>query len=408
MERQYRTLAREPGYLRFFSAATLARVADEMFSVAVVLLALERTGSAAFAGVLVAAVTLPSLVTAPLLGAWLDLHGRRKALMIFDQVVACTALVAIALLVGRAPDALVVAIVLVAGLLWPLSFGGFTSLIPAIVPEKLLPPANAIEATSINFGLIAGPVIAGTVAAFAGPEAAVLTEAAVTAAVLPLLLGFHKLDSGPVREAATLLTVVRQGLRELVAVPPLRGVTVTGAVNLMGLGFLTVGFPLFCVDHLGVDEGAAGALWAAFAVGSTVGALSAVRLQRRVPAHRLVVGAVAGFGVLMLPWSLAGSLPVAVALIGVAAVVDGPALAATFAVRQEWVPRDLQGQIFTTAAGLKIGSFALGSAIGGVLVTAVGSDGTLLAAALMQFAAAGLGVAAMRTGGRRAVAAPPA
>ena len=35
----------QPGYPRFLSAATLARVADEMFSVGVVLLVLERTDS---------------------------------------------------------------------------------------------------------------------------------------------------------------------------------------------------------------------------------------------------------------------------------------------------------------------------------------------------------------------------
>src|SRR3954447_1647034 len=102
-ERGFALLACEPGYLRFVGAATFARVADEMFSVGVVLLALERTGSSAVAGFLVAAITLPSLVTAPLLGAWLDLRGRRKALMMLDQVMASAALVAIALLIGRAP-----------------------------------------------------------------------------------------------------------------------------------------------------------------------------------------------------------------------------------------------------------------------------------------------------------------
>ncbi len=66
----------QPGYLPFVSAATLARVSDEMFSVGVVLLVLDRTGSAGLAGLAVAAITLPSLLTGPLLGAWLDLTGR--------------------------------------------------------------------------------------------------------------------------------------------------------------------------------------------------------------------------------------------------------------------------------------------------------------------------------------------
>src|SRR3954470_1642108 len=111
-EAGFQHLAREPDYLRFLGAATFSRVADEMFSVGVVLLVLQRTGSAALAGALVAAITLPSLFTAPVLGAWLDLRGRRKALMMLDQGVASVALVAIALGAGKAPDVLVFALAL--------------------------------------------------------------------------------------------------------------------------------------------------------------------------------------------------------------------------------------------------------------------------------------------------------
>jgi MFS family permease len=392
----FRRLAREPGYGRFVGAATFSRMADEMFSVGVVLLVLERTGSAALAGALVAAITFPSLITAPLLGAWLDLHGRRKALMTLDQLIGASAVAAIALFAGKAPDLLMVAIVFVAGLTWPLSFGGFTSLIPAIVPEELLSRANAIEASSFNFALIAGPLLAGAIAGLASPEAAVLTEAGLTAASLFLIVGFDALDSGPVRAADSLMEVVRDGLRLLVSVPQLFGTTVAGSLNLVGAGFLTVAFPFFCVEHLGVERNASGALWAAFAVGSTIGALALVRLQKRFAPHRIVVVSLVAFGVLMLPWPLASSLPVALVLVAVAALADGPGLAATFAVRQDWAPRDLQGQIFTTAAGLKVGAFALGAAVAGPLVTGIGSSATLLAAAGTSFAGAAAGWLLMR------------
>src|SRR3954462_16005410 len=392
----FQHLAREPDYLRFVGAATFSRVADEMFSVGVVLHVLERTGSAALAGALVAAITLPSLFTAPVLGAWLDLHGRRKALMMLDQGVAAVAIVAIALFAGKAPDALVVGIAFAAGLMWPLSFGGYTSLIPVIVPEGLLSRANAIEASSFNFALIAGPLLAGAIAALAGPEATVLTEAGLTALTLLLLVGFDRLDSGPTRAAASLMQVVRDGLRALVAVPQLLGTTVSGSLNLIGAGFLTVAFPFFCVEHLGVERNASGALWAAFAVGSTIGALALVRLQRRFAPHRIVVVSLVAFGVLMLPWPLASSLPVALVLVAVAALADGPGLAATFAVRQDWAPRDLQGQIFTTAAGVKVGAFALGAAVAGPLVTGIGSAATLLAAAGTSLVGAAAGATLMR------------
>ncbi len=59
-------------------------------------------------------------------------------------------LVVLVLLAGNAPNWVVPLVVLLAGLTYPLSFGGFTSLIPAIVPDELLTPANALETTSFN------------------------------------------------------------------------------------------------------------------------------------------------------------------------------------------------------------------------------------------------------------------
>ncbi len=65
--------------MRYVVAAGLARLADETLGLAVVLLALARTGQPALAGALVTAYALPALVSGPVLGAWLDRARRRKA-----------------------------------------------------------------------------------------------------------------------------------------------------------------------------------------------------------------------------------------------------------------------------------------------------------------------------------------
>ena len=100
---EYGRLRRTHGYVNFFAAATSARIADEMFSVAVVLHVLDRTGSAIVAGATVAFVTFPSLLTAPLLGGWLDLTGRRRFAMICDQLLAATGLTLLLFLPGTLP-----------------------------------------------------------------------------------------------------------------------------------------------------------------------------------------------------------------------------------------------------------------------------------------------------------------
>jgi len=396
-----RGLRAQPGYLKFLSAATLARVSDEMFSVGVVLLVLDRTDSPGLAGAAVAAITLPSLVSGPLLGAWLDLTGRRRTLMVIDQLVITCVLVALVLLVGHAPAWVIPLAVVPAGITYPLSFGGFTSMIPALVPGELLPPANAVETTSFNAALVIGPALAGTLSAVVAPEAPLLVEAGLALAALALIVRIPGLDSPPERaDERTLLSIAADGLRQIVRVPQLRGVTAAAAFGMAGLGLLTVAFPLFAVEHLGVERSSAGYMWAAFAVGSTLGALSLVRIQRLFPPERIVLTGYAIFGLLMLSWPLAGSLPVFLVLVSLAALVDGPALAAQFAVRQRHVPPSLYGQVFTTAVGLKVGSFALGAALAGAVATGLGSAEALVMAATFQMLAAVVGVTLIRLPGR--------
>jgi predicted MFS family arabinose efflux permease len=399
-----RRLRAQPGYQAFVGAATLARVSDEMFTVGVVLLVLDRTGSPGLAGATVAALTLPSMVTAPLLGAWLDVGGRRRALMAVDQVLIAAVLVALVLAIGNAPDWTIPALTMIAGLTYPLSFGGFTSLIPALVPDELLTPANALEASSFNLAMVIGPALAGALSATLGPASALIVEAALALLALALFVRIPAVDRFH-GEGGRLARAAIEGLRQVLRVPQLRGVTAAGAVGLAGFGLLTVAFPLFAVEHLGGEASDAGYMWAAFAAGSTVGALALVRIQRRFDPWWIVIGGLIAFGALMLLWPLASSLPVALALIALAALADGPALAATFAVRQQVVPEELYGQVFTTASGLKIGSFSFGAALAGPAVSGLGSADTILVAAGFQFVAAILGLVLMRVPSRGRAAA---
>ncbi len=367
-----------------------------MFSVGVVLLVLERTGSAALAGATVASVTLPSILSGPILGAWLDLTGRRRTLMVIDQILMASSLVALVTLTGTAPDWCVPLMALMAGVTYPLSFGGFTSLIPLIVPRHLLSQANAFEATSFNTALIAGPALAGTISALASPAASLTIEAILTVAAIAVIARIPSIEAVGSYSGRALRRVVRAGLTHLVRTPQLRGVTATGMINLAGVGILTVAFPFFALDVLGEPRSYAGYLWAAFAFGSMVGALTLVRLQSRWPSERIVFVGVAVFGLLMLFWPLAWSLPAALALVALAGMADGPALTATFATRQKHTPRELHGQIFVTAASLKVGSFAIGAAIAGPAVLALGVKGALLLAACAQLSAAVIGYALSR------------
>src|SRR4051794_11346687 len=162
---------------RYLLAAFAGRLADAMW-LAPVLLVLDRTGSAGRAGLVLSAATLPTLVTAPLIGAWLDSHPRRRAAIAVHLVVLAAALGA--LLAGV--PAIVCAFF--AGLLNPLVTGGFSSMVPSLGHGTR---GSALDSMTYNVAAVAGPALAAAVA-FAGAGTAVALQAAIALAGVPLVL----------------------------------------------------------------------------------------------------------------------------------------------------------------------------------------------------------------------------
>jgi MFS family permease len=395
-------LPAQPGYPAFLLAATLGRLASEMFPVAAVLLVLDRTGRPGLAGAVVAATTLPAVVTGPVLGAWLDRTSRRRLALAANQGLLAASLVGILAAAGRAPGWVLVLLATAAGLSGPLSTGGYTSMIPLLVPERLLARANALEASSFNIAAIAGPAVAGAVAATAGAAWAVLAEAVLAGLALPAIARLPRLAVAAGDAPASLATAIRQGLALLARTPVLRGVTVATAVGLGGSGLLTLAMP-FWAERLGAGRAAAGYLFAALEAGAIAGALVAARPAAPWPPQRVVLAGLGLFGLAVTAWPLAPSFPAALGLVALAGLVEGPAFAATFATRQRWSPPELRGQIFTTAASLKLGAYAVGSALAGPVLARAGVAGILVAAGAVQLLGVVLGAA---TGARGSAQAP--
>jgi MFS family permease len=395
-------LPAQPGYPAFLLAATLARLASEMFPVAAVLLVLDRTGRPGLAGAVVAATTLPAVVTGPVLGAWLDRTPRRRVVLASNQVLLAGSLLGILAAAGRTPGWVLVLLATAAGLSGPLATGGYTSMIPLLVPERLLARANALEAASFNTAAIAGPAVAGALAATAGAAWAVLAEAVLAALALPAIARLPRIGVPAGDDPAPMAAAIRQGLAHLARTPVLRGVTVATAVGLGGSGLLTLAMP-FWAERLGAGRAGSGYLFAALEAGAIAGALVAARPAAPWPPQRVVLAGLGLFGLAVIAWPLAPSFGAALAMAALAGMVEGPAFAATFATRQRWSPPNLRGQIFTTAASLKLGAFAIGSAVAGPALGLAGVNGILVAAGAVQLLGVALGFA---TGARDPAQAP--
>jgi predicted MFS family arabinose efflux permease len=385
---------RAPRYAAYIAAATTGRVADSMW-LGVVLLVLARTHDAGLAGAIVAAATLPTLVSAPLLGAWLDVTAHRRASLAANQVGLIVCLAALLMLVGHAPAAVVLGVAALAGLGQPLVNGGFSSMMPALVPERALPRANACESISYGLADVAGPALAGALAAALGAPAALAGQIVLAAACLALLAVMPPAAPPSHDRPPDLRRALAAGLGLLARTPALRGVTTASLLGSVSFGLLTVALPALAARLTG-DASAAGGLYAAIAAGAIGGAALLPRLDGRIAPERLVYAGGAAQGLLLVAL---GALPVSagdVVLCVACGVPQGLALAGLFAVRIECTPPGMRAQVFTSAAGMKAGFGAAGAAASGVLVAAHGAGLALAVAGAGLVAASAAGMLAAR------------
>ncbi|WP_171064486.1 MFS transporter, partial [Actinomadura soli] len=171
------------------TSATLLRVSAEGVATALVLTVQARTGNAATAGYLQTAMTLPYVLSGPLLGIVVDRVARPRGVAV---VLAAGYAVATAVLLGmagRSPLVLALLVAAVIGCTEPVVVA-LTSLLPRFVPPARLSRAYGLEASSYNLAGIAGPGLAAGLAALAGGQyagVAIVVAGVLGFLTLPLL-----------------------------------------------------------------------------------------------------------------------------------------------------------------------------------------------------------------------------
>ena len=222
----------------YLASAVLARIADEGARVSLVLLALERTGSAAIGGTMVAALLIPHVVAAPLVGVLVDRARQPRWVLASAMLIFAGSLFSTAVLLGHAPLWLVYVLLLVGGCCGPALTGGLTSQLPALVGKDKTPRAFGLDSLFYHVASMVGPALAGVTAATVNPVAAQSVLAA-SAAVGALGVASLPLPRRMDPSSSTRLGLL-SGAREIVQQPTLRTLTLTSSLGQIGPGGLAV------------------------------------------------------------------------------------------------------------------------------------------------------------------------
>ncbi|OKJ95798.1 MFS transporter [Amycolatopsis sp. CB00013] len=362
----------------YLTGATVARTGDELSGPALLLLGLSVDGSAATGSALLAGLTISAAAGGPLLGALLDRSPRPGRLLAWALLAYAGGLGAVLALV-ELPAAIVVAIA--AGLLNPALAGGWTAQLPQVRGGTPLERASTLDAMTFTAASLAGPGLAGLVAAYAGAPAAVALAITLVAAAFPAAWSLPATEAKPTRPIRRQLA---DGFAVLFRNRALLRATATSTVSFVGIGIAVVCYPLLGAQRLG-NPGFGALLLTVLAAASLVA--NAVLARKPPPPDRTVFASTVLLGSSFLLAAAGHDVVLLLVAAVLAGFAEGPQLSALFAIRHREAPAAVRAQVFTTAASVKITGLAVGAAVAGPL-SALSVTAALGAAAGFQLLAA--------------------
>lgn len=376
------------------------------------LLVLDITHSAAQAGFITSARLLPYLVLGLPAGALVD-RWNRKTTMLACEVARFIALgsVPLAWYFGSLSLVQLYVVALVQGSAFVFFNVAEISCLPTVVSKEDLPQAIALDSLAGSAGSLVGPGIAGAIIS----AAKTTTVGAVTAylvdsvsyllSLVALLFIRLPLQSERSEEARhSLKEEVLDGLRFVWSNPLLRALTVTSWMLSFLYAPVSLAMIVLARDHLQASARDIGLIFSLSAIGGIIGASLAAKLNARFTIGQIVIGTIVLQALVTPVVGLATSTLMMTIGWGIAFMLDPIFSSASSAYRLAHTPDEMQGRAQSIYRLGGFGSEPLGAALGGVMLEQVGPRTEILAVAVgVTLCAIGVCFTKIRTAARNPV-----
>ena len=365
----YRAVLAVPSLGRVLFAMQIARIAQSMISIVMILFALQKYNDPSLAGLVAFATVFPGLLISPIAGALLDRHGRVR-LIILDYIVVTVTLGLIAALsrTDHLPAPLLVAILAVTSVTGPLSSGGLRSLFPLMVPEPLWERVNAVDSNGWVIATVVGAPMGAVVAKLLGFEVAMIGIAVAYASAALVMIGAPD-PRTDVHSTGNLMRDAWLGLVYTWNNRTLRGLAISLSVLNLSSGVVQIVVPVLILKHLGMGDEVVGYMFGLSGLFGIVSAFISGRINTAGRERQMILIPCAGFGfataILLWPGSL---VPIAISM-AVAGLLNGPLDIAMFTLRQRRTDPAWMGRAFTISMNLNFSGYPIGAAITGVMVS---------------------------------------
>jgi len=366
-------LRRNPAFRRLYFAQLVSFAGDWFASVALLGLALDLSGSAAVASLVLVLQTGGYALMAPLAGALADRIDRKRLLVSADiaRVPVC-----LGFMLARTPDTLWIAL---ACALLLSAFGAFfepasSAALPNLVDDADLSTANVIQGSAWGVMLAVGAALGGIVAATLGRDAAFIIDAATFAASALLIVGITRPFQQPRQQLAegehgaglirSIAPVYRFARHSRFVSSLLLSKTMFGVGTGVVLMLAVFGDKVFHAGDVGI-----GILFAARGIGALLGPFLA-RATVGTSDRGLLVGisvSVVAVTVAYGLFPLAPTILIAGGLVLIAHLGGGAQWMLSTYGLQRHTPDAIRGRLFSFDYGLVTLTIALSTLLAGVL-----------------------------------------
>lgn len=357
----YRSVLARPNFRRLWIAQTSAALGEAVSSIAMPLLAYAITGSAELLGLIFVVGLMPRVVLAPVAGVLADRVNRRSLMLAAD--LGRAGLVALLPFATSAWQIGLVATLVSVGT--AVARPAELAAVPTVVPAAELVRALSVTQVAGSVVRVLGPALGAGIVGVAGPGPAFGLQALCFLGSAQALWRLRLPAVVRPPEADRLLVAVRRevadGVRVVWTNPIVRGVFAVETLWQTVVACFVVALVVYVDRTLELGSAADSVyalLMATFGAGTTIGALVAARVERRIGRARLMaIGYLAPL--LLVPAGVTPPLAVLFACWFGLGFTDAWAVIAMQAHLAEAVPDALRGRVYAAFGA----ALALGAAV---------------------------------------------
>ncbi|HEY0493366.1 MAG TPA: MFS transporter [Candidatus Dormibacteraeota bacterium] len=306
-------------------------------------------------------------------GTIADQVDRRRLLLLTQLLLAATSgLFVLGAIWGHPPLVYLYAVAAAAAGISAVDQPARTATVPNLVSRAQLPSAVSLNFALFQLGTIAGPAVGGVVIARVGlPIAYVIDVVTFAAAIAAVLLLSPQVPIGrrPESPASALLA----GFVFLKRTPVITGGYAADLIAMV-LSMPRALFPALALGLYHVGPSGLGLLYSAPGVGAVIGSMFSGFIAHVRNPGRVVIYAIAGWGLGITLFGLAASIWLAVLLLAFAGAADAISAIARNTIQQTLAPDRLRGRLSAVYSMVVVSGPYLGDARAGAVASVASAE----------------------------------